>query len=235
MITQLGVPEDSLSLNIPTRSGQRKAVEIQGNKIDPALILARPQSAPALQGYLIAADNLLLGKPWSSRRVYVTSPAAGDGKTCASFNLAWALSLRTESVLLVELNFGRPEFRSVLGNLHLWNGIDCALRGSAKPADSVFSMGTHGLDVCAVREAAGQRDQHLERLDAFLDWCGERYDWLVLDCPPVFSREWQHWSRQNASPILMVVREGKTPEVTVRKAVDVLGSHLKGVLLNDCG
>lgn len=192
MTTQLATPERSFSLNMPTGHGLSKLVEIPSNKIDRGLIFARPEAIPAAQNYLSAADHLLEEKRWNSGRVFVTSPVPGDGKTCTAFNLAWALSCRNKSVLLVELNFARPQFRSLLGNLRVWHGIDCALRGAAKPGDSMFSIGPPGLNVCAVRDATSphHRNQHFERLDAFLDWCGERYNWLILDCPPVLSREW---------------------------------------------
>ena len=235
MTTQLATPERSFSLNMPTGHGLSKLVEIPSNKIDRGLIFARPEAIPAAQNYLSAADHLLEEKRWNSGRVFVTSPVPGDGKTCTAFNLAWALSCRNKSVLLVELNFARPQFRSLLGNLRVWHGIDCALRGAAKPGDSMFSIGPPGLNVCAVRDATSphHRNQHFERLDAFLDWCGERYNWLILDCPPVLSREWSPWYREYASPALLVVRQERTPLVQVRKAAKLLGGKLQGVLLND--
>ena len=235
MTTQLLAPEATLSLDIPTGRGLRKVVEVPSKNLHPALVFAGAELLPASANYQHVADNLIRGDWWTRRRIFITSPAAGDGKTCTSFNLAWALSSREQSVLLVELNFARPQFRAVLGDLRIWHGIDCALRGSAKASDSVFSMGANGLNVCAVRDAtpSTQLKQHLLRLDAFLNWCSEQYDWLILDCPPVLSREWNRWFREYAEPALLLVREQQTPLVEVRRAAALLGSNLKGVLLND--
>jgi len=235
MTTQLLMPERRLSLDIPTGRGLRKVVEVSSKKIHPAFVFAGDELLPAAAHYQGVADNLLRGDWWNRRRVFVTSPRDGDGKTCTAFNLAWALSSRDQSVLLLELNFARPQFRAVLGDLRIWHGIECALRGSAKPADSVFSMEAYGLNVCAVRDATpfSQLKQPLFRLSAFLDWCSQKYDWLVLDCPPVLSKEWNHWHREYASPALMVVREQQTTLIETRKASKILGDNLKGVLLND--
>jgi Mrp family chromosome partitioning ATPase len=235
MTTQLLMPERRLSLDIPTGRGLRKVVEVSSKNIHPALVFARDTLLPAAAHYQEVADNLIRGDWWNPRRVFVTSPAAGDGKTCTAFNLAWALSSRNQSVLLLELNFARPQFRTVLGDLRIWHGIECALRGSTKPADCVFSMEACGLNVCAVRDATpfSHLKQPLLRLHAFLDWCSERHDWLILDCPSVLSREWNHWHRENASPALMVVREQQSTLVDTRKASKILGENLKGLLLND--
>jgi len=233
--TQLLIPQNRLSLDMPTGRGLRKVVEVSCKDMNPALMIAGRQSELAAEDYHNLAAKLLTENYWTGRRVFVTSPAAGDGKTCTAFNLAWALSKQGKSVLLAELNFARPQFRTVLGGLRIWYGIDCALRGSAKPSDSVFSMGGNGVDVCAVRDAArsGQLKEYLPRLDAFLGWFTDKYDWIILDCPAVLSREWNSWFREFADPALLVVREQQTPLVEIRKTTKLLGSQLKGILLND--
>jgi Mrp family chromosome partitioning ATPase len=235
MTTQYLIPESQLSLSMPTGRGLRKIVEVPNRDIHPALLIDGRESLPGAADYQNVAANLLRGDWWTPQRIFVTSPSTGDGKTCTAFNLAWAVSQLEKSVLLLELNFVRPQFRTVLGDLRIWHGIDGALRGSAKPADSIFSMGTTGLDVGAVRDATpvAQLKQFVHRLDAFLDWCSQEYDWLILDCPPVLSPEWHQWFRDYAGPTLLVIREQQTPLVETRKAAKRLGGNLKGVLLND--
>jgi Mrp family chromosome partitioning ATPase len=236
MTTEFVMPERRLSLNMPIGRGQRKVVEVSSKQIHPALMIAGAESAAALAHYEHAAETLLK-TDWGApeRRVFVTSPVQGDGKTCTAFNLASALRLKGKPVLLLELNFAQPKFRAVLGDLRMWHGIEGALRGSAKPADSVFSMGEHGPDVCAVRDATprSQVKHCFGRLSAFLDWCSGQYEWLVVDCPAVLSPGWNDWFRVHAAPALMVVREQQTPLVETRRAMKVLGQHLNGVLLND--
>jgi Mrp family chromosome partitioning ATPase len=235
MTTQFLMPERRLSLNMPTGRGLHRVVEVSSKHIHPTLVFAGAEPLPASAQYQEVADNLLHGDWWTPRQIFVTSPSTGDGKTCTSFNLAWAMSSRDRSVLLVELNFARPQFRTVLGDLRIWHGIDGVLRGSAKPADSVFSIAANGLDVCAVRDATpfAQLKQYLPRLKDFFAWASENYDWLILDCPPVLSLPWRQWFSEYAGPTLLVVREQQTPMVETRKAAKLLGANLKGVLLND--
>jgi len=79
----------------------------------------------------------------------------------------------------------------------------------------------------------GEVKQHLPHLASYLNWGGNNFDWLILDCPPVLSFAWNHWFCACARPALLVVREQHTPAVQVRQATSRLGAGLKGVLLND--
>jgi Mrp family chromosome partitioning ATPase len=236
MTTHSLIPERQLSMNVAADSGHREVVQVPAKSIHSALVFAGAEPSPAAADYLKVADNLLQGGWWSPRRVFVTSPASGDGKTCTSFNLAWALTIRRQSVLLLELNFARPKFRMVLGDLRIWRGIEWTLRGWATIADSVFSIGNNGPDVCAVKDAMPSGElimEHLQSMNSFLDLCAQKYDWLILDCPSVLSPGWNAWFRKYANPTLLVVREKQTPLVEVRKASSLLGGNLKAVLLND--
>jgi len=231
--------ESRLALSVAIGRGPKKVIELNKKDLHPALTFAhRRTNASAeveIASYRRVVDNLLRDDKWQPRQVFVSSPKAGDGKTSTAFNLAWALSMQQKSVLLIELNFARPRFRSVLGDLRIRYGLDGALQGSAKPEDSVFSLGDSGLHVSAVRDALDKSGikRRLPSLSNFIGWASESYEWLVFDCPPVLSSGWTGWFRENANPVLMVVRAHKTPLLEVRRAAQQLGPSLKGTLLND--
>jgi Mrp family chromosome partitioning ATPase len=235
MTTHAIVEERRITLQMPIGGGLRKVVELAGRDIHPTLTFANDREVAGAASYQALADNLFYGDWWMPRRIFVTSPGEGDGKTCTAFNLAWALSTHAKSVLLVELDFARPRFRSILGDLRIRYGVDSALRGSVKPGESVFSLGINGLSVAAVRDAMTTRDikLHLPAATEFIDWASRTYDWIVLDCPPALSPKWNNWFGGSAQPALLVVREQHTPSTLIRKAVHRLGKSLKGVLLND--
>ena len=234
MATQRVIPASRLALSMPLGDGRLEAVDLPREGLHPSLLFANGQS-PAHASYQAVADRLLAGDWWNPRRIFVTSPTVGDGKTCTAFNLAWALTTRGASVLLAELNFEQPRFTSVLGNLPIRFGVDCAMRRFASPADCVFLMGDESMGVAAVKNAMPRSElkSHLPLLASFLNWGHDRYDWLILDCPSVVSAGWNQWFRQYARPALLVVREQYTPEIQVRRATSRLGDGLKGVLLND--
>jgi Mrp family chromosome partitioning ATPase len=198
-------------------------------------LLANEESPVGAASYQRVADQLLAGDWWRPRRIFITSPTAGDGKTCTAFNLASALNARGASVLLVELNFMRPRFGSFLGGLQIRFGVDCAIRRLANPEDSVISIGSKSLGMSPVKNAmrVAALNQHQPQLSAYLNWGSNNFDWLILDCPAVLSSAWNGWFRTYARPAMLLVRERHTPAIQVRRATDRLGVNLKGVLMND--
>jgi Mrp family chromosome partitioning ATPase len=222
-----------LVFNLPVEHGWQ-LVRVPIDKVDPALMIARQGLSPSGTDYRNAAMNLLHGNEDSASRIFVTSPRPGDGKTCTAFNLAWALAESGRTVLLVELNFTKPHFRIALGNLRLRYGLENVMRGTVEPIDAVFSVASTELHIAAVRNPTpiGMLQPILEHLDAFLDWGNQNYELLVIDCPPVISREWNRWFSNFVGSALLVVREDRTPLVEVRRAAKLLGNQLKGVLLN---
>jgi Mrp family chromosome partitioning ATPase len=229
--------ESKLSLTLPIGGGLKKTVRLAKRDLHPALVFAHDRTEQGKAEYQRVTDSLLRDDIWDARQVFVSSAQSGDGKTSTAFNLAWALALRKKSVLLVELNLLQPRFRSVLGDLRIRHGIDSALRGSAKPEESVFSIGSDGLHICAVRDAFNKAEtlRYLSSLTMFFDWAGDTYEWLVFDCPPVLSSAWNNWFQEHASPVLLVVRAHCTSLLQVRKVTQRLGDSLKGTLLNAAG
>jgi Mrp family chromosome partitioning ATPase len=60
-----------------------------------------------------------------------------------------------------------------------------------------------------------------------------RFDWILIDSPPVIPLTDALLLRQQASGSLLVVRAGRTPEEAVEDAISLLGKqHLLGVVLN---
>lgn len=235
MATQRVIVHGGLSLSMPLGDGRQEVVDLSREHVHPALLIASDELPVGAGSYQKVADQLLLGDWWRPRRIFITSPTAGDGKTCTAFNLAWALNARGVSVLVVELNFTRPRFGSYLGGVHIRFGVDCAMRRLAHPKDSVISMGSQSLGMAPVKNVMRGTafNRHEAQLATFLNWGSDNFDWLILDCPPVLSSAWNSWFRAHARPALLLVRERHTPAIQVRHATDRLGGNLKAVLLND--
>ena len=157
MATQPLIADKRLCLSVPVGGGRKESVYLSVEEIHPTLLIGDEQPLPDAIPYQAIADRLLAAE-WFPKRVYVTSPTHGDGKTCTAFNLAWTLSRRGNSVLLVELNFSRPRFRRVLGGMRIQYGVDCAMRRWTHPANTVCSIENQLLSVSAVKNIIGGSD-----------------------------------------------------------------------------
>jgi chromosome partitioning protein len=135
---------------------------------------------------------------WSAgmmRVIAVVNQKGGVGKTTTSVNVAAALAQAGERVLLVDLD---PQ-----GNATMGSGVDKSktprtiyhvLLGLAEAASVCLRSERGGFDLLpSNRELAGAEIELVGladregRLKAALDTLGERYAFVVVDCPPSLS------------------------------------------------
>lgn len=238
MSTPAIVGDIKLQMGMQIRNGPWQHVPLRSKDIHPSLVFANEQQAMRAASYETLADRLIADKTWAeSRQIFVTSPMAGDGKTTTAFNLAYAFSKRAQPVLLVELNLQAPGLRTTLGNPRIRYGIDSLLRKIATEQESVFTLVSDDLYIGAVRDAMSRTEikRFQPALGPFLKWAREEFEWVILDCPPVLSRHWDEWFKENATSVLMVVRSERTPGIYVRSASRKLKGSLKGAVLSRAG
>lgn len=238
MNAQAMLGDGALRMGMQIRGGPWKIVPLASNDVNPVLVFANEAQSARAASYQSLAEKIADDPDWNdSRQVFVSSPDEGDGKTSTAFNLAWALSTRAKPVLLTEMNLGRPGLRDMLGKPRIRYGIDCVLRKIATEKESVFSLVHDDLHVAAARDALARSEirRFQPELDSFLSWARKEYQWIIVDCPPVLSHQWNDWLKERAGSVLLVVRSGKTPGVDVRRASGRLGRSLKGVVINKNG
>lgn len=219
------------------RGAVRRLERAPGRAAGPAVALLDQPRSGAAEQYRILATKLISrsGEPQPAV-LLVTSPTVGEGKTTTAVNLALALArmMRGESVLLVDADLGRPAAHRLL-QLPLGNGLARLL---ASPDDDLgrYVRYHQGLYLLEAGEASQRTRSALasplgQKVFARLR---QRFDYIVVDAPPVLAVAEGLILQRMVDSILLVVRAGKTPRELVRQAVASLDStRLAGVLLND--
>lgn len=171
--------------------------------------------------------------------IAVSSPAAGDGKTITAINLAGALAQAPGAqVLLVDADLRRSTMgdRLGLGAIGTRGLVDAILTPGLALEDVVRRRPPFNLSVLPAsrRLAAPYELLKSARLGELLEEARRRYDYIVLDTPPLVPfpdcRVIEKW----VDGFLVVVAAHKTPRKLVEEALSVMDpAKVLGLVFNN--
>lgn len=165
----------------------------------------------------------------------ITSPGAGDGKTLTAINLCAALADGGDPTLLVELDLRRPSVQRVFGCKIEDYGIQDVLIGRIGPEKSVYYLDPLRFYAAMVSRIPQEPSRLLTGpgIHNFLAWARPRFRWVLFDTAPVMPNADVTELLPAVDAALLIVRAQCTPKELSRRAVDVLGKRLQGVILNE--
>jgi protein-tyrosine kinase len=168
------------------------------------------------------------------RSLMVTSASPGDGKTLTAVNLALVLAESYRSrVLLIDADLRRPSIPSVV-DLGDGAGLSDALRSSTEQKLALVAL-TPRLTILPAGQPIANSIEALTspRMQQILAEAGTRYDWVILDAPPVGPTADARLLTQMVGGTVFVVHAGRTQYSVVQKAIEGLGrEQILGVVLN---
>jgi capsular exopolysaccharide synthesis family protein len=156
------------------------------------------------------------------KSVIITSALPGEGKTLTAANLALTLTESYERrVLLVDADLRAPSLHHAL-DLPNERGLGEALRDSQEPqfveaatGMSLLAAGRPGTTPLAGLTSRRMGENH--------EYCHARFDWVLIDTPPVGVLPDAQVLTRLVGAVLFVVGAGSTPAVTVERAIAELG------------
>ncbi len=168
------------------------------------------------------------------KRLTITSSVVGEGKSMVAANLACALALGRQQVLLVEGDLRRPSLGHQLGLTEL-PGLSQMLRSVDEGLNNIYRLEGSGLCVLLAGESHNNPLEFMdaEKLSALLDRIAAHFDWIVIDSPPVLPlADTSIWTRLSDA-ILLVTRPGVTPKRQLQRSYEAIEqSKLLGSVLN---
>ncbi len=168
------------------------------------------------------------------RVIMVTSALPGEGKTLTASNLALTLSESYQRrVLLVDADLRRPSVHQLFA-LPSLSGLSDGLRSVEDRKLTLVEVSTR-LTVLP----AGRPDPDpmsvltSSRMQYVLDEAREKFDWVIVDTPPVGLMPDAHLLAAMVDGAVLIVGAGMSPHRTVAKAAEVIGrDRIIGVVLN---
>ena len=172
----------------------------------------------------------------SGRVIVVTSSQPLEGKTTTASNLAIALALGGEKVLLVDADLRRPNLHRTLG-IDNSIGLSHLLTDQASARDAIRMCSTPNLWVMTAGRVPPNPSELLasDRMKALLSPTHGWFDWVIVDTPPVLAVTDAVILAPLAAGVAFVIRSEMTPRRHVRRALETLMTgqpKLHGVVLN---
>lgn len=193
-----------------------------------------PKFSEAVQGL---RTSLFLSEPDQPNQVTMLASALpAEGKTTLSIALGASLS-RVAKTLVIEADLRRPKFSALLGEKSEMKGLTQVLVNACELGDAIQHIDEWSLDYLPAGAMPPNPLELLgsERFKALLTELREKYDRIVIDCPPVEPVSDTLLIASQADALVYVLRAGSTSSVSASKALsslDEAGARVVGVVLN---
>ena len=168
----------------------------------------------------------------------VTSLMENEGKSTVAANLALAMAQKYHKVLLIDCDLRKPACYTILEQKQFRFGVRDVLTGKVQPDEAVLPFKKSGLDLLMEKKADSNSGDRLSsaNMPKLLEWARERYDFVILDLPPMSMVSDAESAMEYADGSLLVVRQNEALAPAVNKAVSALHggkAKLLGCVLNN--
>jgi protein-tyrosine kinase len=206
---------------------------------DPAMIekLVSTSAAPttAVEQYRRLAGTLHHAQMERNVKiVMVTSALASEGKTLTATNLALTLSesYRRE-VLLIDGDLRRPSLHELFQVPNV-TGLGDGLKRESEERLSLIKISPHLSLLTAGRpDPDPMSGLTSDRMRRVLEEAASRFDWVIIDTPPVGLLPDANLLAAMVDTALVVIHAARTPYTFVERAIDAIGrDKVIGFILN---
>ena len=221
--------------------------EVEKNLGLPVLAVIPQQSRPLTEAgqssgqgeaYRALRTSLaLLAREGKQKIFTVISGGVGEGKSTTLFNLAYVCAEQGSKVLIVDSDLRRPVQHKMVG-LANRTGMVNVLTDELKIEDVVQETGVPNLWMMTSgrlrRGSLGIMNN--ARLRAMLDALKDKYDYVLLDSPPILGVTDAAILASEADGVLLVVQYRKYPKIIslrAKRMIENAGGHLMGAVLNN--
>jgi capsular exopolysaccharide synthesis family protein len=165
--------------------------------------------------------------------VMITSALPRDGKTLTAVNLALTLSESySRRVLMIDADLRQPAMHQVLG-IRNSAGLNEVLHGEVQELPLITVSPTLSVLTSGSSRSTPLAGLASERMGTLLDECASRFDWVLIDVPPVGLLADAQILGRLTGAVILVIRAGATPHAAVERAISQIGREaIIGTVLN---
>jgi non-specific protein-tyrosine kinase len=175
--------------------------------------------------------------------IAISSALPNEGKTTTAINLSISFSQGGNTTVLIEGDMRRPKITKYL---KLATPIDNGLTDLLSSSKKVTQLGLTkvltihpetGLAIIPAGKVPGNPSELLgsERFDELLSLLRKKFDYVIIDCPPLLPVADAAVISSKADGVVLIVHAGKTRKTELlgsRAAIEAVGANILGVVLN---
>ena len=220
---------------LPTFSGRRAALAASSGD---SVLLSHPES-PLAEAFRVLRTAILMSSPAEpGKLMLITSPLGSDGKTTITYNLGIALAQQGSRVLLIDGDLRHADLHHHFG-IENQAGLSEALQ--AREAFVQDRLVRHESVENLSLLPAGERPELPSELfsgptlEHLFNDLRKRFDWILVDSPPVLPVADAAVLSTRVDAILPVVRAGITTRadlLSMNQLLERTGAPIIGYILN---
>jgi capsular exopolysaccharide synthesis family protein len=211
-------------------------IRAKGTPTIDQIVVLEPKSVFA-EAFRLVRTSIMLSLPdRPPRTLAVTSPTPGEGKTVTAVNLAAALALAENRVLLVDADLRRPRLHKIFG-VPNEQGLSSLVSGERDVSAVLVRTPIPNLMLMTAGPTPPNPSEMLgsARMGRLIELLGERFDRIVFDCTPTIPVADATVLGARVDGVVVVVRAGGTTRKTLqqtRRLLDAVQAPILGVVLN---
>jgi capsular exopolysaccharide synthesis family protein len=180
----------------------------------------------AAEQYRMAATRLVLATEGRTSTVLeVTSALKGEGKTTTAVNLGYTLARDLgRRILLIDCDFRCPTLHNYM-NIPGRAGLIELLDGKASLEDCLSTIDEIPCSILSAGKSAMDLNEltRIQQLKALLPELRNRFDYVIINTPPVLPSATMGILASIADVIILVIKAGSTPKHVVQQAFTMFG------------
>lgn len=222
--------------NINISSDTSDAVERKSNE---KRIINSQTSFEIIEAYKAARTNIMfsLNSEKGCKKVVITSPTSGEGKTTTCINLACTFAETGAKVLVIDSDLRAPRLHKYL-KLANEKGLSNILASFNTAEDCIIHTERENLD-CITSGPVPPNPVELVSMDTMkelIEDLEKKYDYIFIDTPPLNIVTEALILSKHATGVILVTRQKYTMYKAVERAINSLkfaNAKVIGFIMND--
>jgi protein-tyrosine kinase len=223
---------------VPDGNGDESAAPVFGGferAIEERVIVSKAMPPVSVEQYRRLAATLHHAQADRGiKRVMITSAVTGEGKSLTATNLALTLSQSyRRRVLLIDADLRRPSLHRIFQVQNVF-GLTEGLKARDERQLAIVEISEHLSLLTAGRpDPDPMSGLTSDRMRRILNEAATKFDWIVIDTPPVALLPDANLLAAMVDVAVLVVGASRTPFDLVQRAAESIGrDKIMGIVLN---